>query len=423
MGSKNLKAVVVHGNKAIPVHSQSDSNFLENIMKWREHSKNTAMGKMVDNYGTIGFFLPYHSRGWVPIKNLTTNILHGEEFFEAGYIREKAHRGAPRSCSGCTFRQCRTVEVVRGPYKGVVGEEVEYEILAGFGSNWGICDPGAVTMLNNLNDNLGMDAKETTFLISMIMEGYDKGLIKKSDLDGIDLKWGDVEAAAEMLKKISYRDGFGDILAEGVMRVADKLGGEFPDMAVFVKKGNAPHVHDLRTRWGTLFNQVVSNMGSQEGIDLTSKAYPDLGIEKPTSKPDEYLGEVEAKTSYLRQLEDCLVFCYFQRCPVHRLVETCNCLTGSDYNDKSILNVGRRVVNLLRMFNKREGMTKEEDCFSHRIGLPPVNGPGKNKSLSPTFEKVRDAYYRAMGWGHDGMPTRKTLEELDIEFTMTSFGK
>jgi len=422
MGSKNLKALVVHGNRGVPMDPQDRGTFLGCVRQWREEAQNTAMGQMVNTQGTIGMFTPYHSRGWVPVRNLTTNVFPGEEFFEADYIRKKVYRSQPRSCHGCTFHHCHMVEVMRGPYRGVVGEEVEYEILAGFGPNWGIYDPGAVTMLNDLNDRLGMDAKEATFVISMIMEGYERGLIRREDIDGIDLKWGNVEAAADLLRRISRRDGFGDVLADGVMRVAQKLGAEFPNMAVYVKKGNAPHIHDPRVRWGTLFNQVVSNMGSQEGIDMTARGSADLGIERPTTEPDEYLGEVEAKTASLRQFQECLMYCYFQSCSLKTAVKTLNCLTGADYAVEDALEVGRRVVNLLRMFNRREGMTKEDDCFSPRLGQPPIDGPGKGKSMAPTFEEVRNAYYRTMGWGDDGMPTRKTLEELDLGFTVSVLG-
>jgi len=299
-----------------------------------------------------------------------------------------------------------------------VAEEAEYECLAGFGPNWGIYDPGAVTMLSSLNDDLGMDAKEVSFLISMMMEGYEKTLIRKEDLDGIDLRWGNVKAAAEMLKRISRRDGFGDTLAEGVMRVANKLGGEFPNMAVYVKRGNAPHIHDPRARWGTLFTQAVSNMGSQEGIDMSTRGSDDLGIDRPTSEPDEYLGEVNAKTTALRQLGDSLIFCYFQSCSLKTMVQTLNCLTGAGYLVGDGLKVGRRVVNLLRMFNKREGITNEHDSFSPRLGQPPVDGPAEGKTLSPTFKKARDAHYRGMGWNNEGLPTRETLEELDLGFTI-----
>ena len=422
MGAKGLKAIVVQGSQAIPIDPADSTVFLDNITQWRNEAHNTAMGKSTGKSGTIGSFLNFHSKGWVPVKNLTTNLFPGTERFDADYIRKKAHTSIPRSCYTCTFHHCHAVQVTRGPYKGSVGEEVEYEILAGFGPNWGIYDPGTTTMLNTLNDDLGMDAKELSFLISMMMEGYEKGMISREDLGGIDLKWGDTEAAIEMMKRISRREGIGNLLAEGVKRSSDKLAGEFPSIAVYVKNGNAPHIHDPRSRWGTLFNQVVSNMGSQEAQDLTGRGSADLEIEKPTAEPDEYLGEVNAKSAAWRQFQECLTYCYYQTASGKTMIETLNNLTGSDYDMAHALKIGKRVVNLMRMFNIREGLTKEQDSFSLRLGTPPVDGPAVGKSLAPTFERVLQAYYRAAGWDEKGIPKRELLEELDLGFTVSVLG-
>jgi aldehyde:ferredoxin oxidoreductase len=419
MGAKNLKAVVVHGSRKIPMDPPEIASFIRSAKQWRKEAEQTALGKMVNEKGTLGLFTPYHAKGWVPVQNLTTNVFQGAENFDADHIRENLYKKIPRSCHGCTFAHCHTVQVTQGAYKGLIGEEPEYEIMAGFGPNWGVSDPGAVTMLNKLNDSLGMDAKETSFLISMMMEGYDKGLIAREDMDGLDLKWGNVEAVTDVLKKISRRDGIGDTLAEGVMRTAETLGGAFPNMAVFVKKGNAPHIHDLRTRWGTLFTQTISNTGSHEGIDMTVRFSTELGFDRPTSEPDEYLAKVQARTGPKRQFEECLGFCYFQACSLKTMAETLNAVTGGGYDVEECLKVGRRGINLLRMFNRRRGMTKDHDCFSPRLGQAPVDGPGKGKSLMPTYEKVRDAYYQEMEWDENGMPTREILEKLDLTFTLS----
>ncbi len=423
MGSKGLKAIVVQGNQAIPIERTDSEAFLENIMQWRNEALNTSMGNSTNKYGTIGSFLNFYRKGWVPVKNLTTNVFPGTDEFNADYIRKKAYKSVPRTCYNCTFRHCHSVQVTRGPYKGAVGEEVEYEILAGFGPNWGIYDPGTTTMLNTLNDDLGMDAKELSFLMSMMMEGYEKGMIGKEELDGLDLKWGNAKTIAEMMRRISRREGMGGLLAEGVKRSSDKLGGEFPNIAVYVKKGNAPHIHDPRSRWGTLFNQVVSDMGSQEAQDLTAKGSSDLGIEKPTAEPDEYLGEVNAKSAWWRQFQECLNYCYFQTATGKTMIKTLNNLTGSDYDMEHALKIGKRVVNLMRMFNIREGMTKEHDSFSPRLGMPPVDGPAQGKSIKPTFDSVLQAYYKMSGWDQEGVPRRELLEELDLGFTVSVLGK
>lgn len=419
MGSKNLKAIVVHGRQKIPFDPLKTASFLDNVQTWRRQACNTSLGKVVDAKGTLGLFHSYYQKGWLPVKNLTTNIFPEAGAFEADYLRGNLYRMVPRSCFGCTFHHCHAVQITKGKYKGLVAEEPEYEMMAGFGPNLGIYDPAAVTMLSDLNDRLGMDGKEASFLISMLMEGYEKGLIGKKAIDGIDLKWGNIEAVKQVLNKISRREGVGDLLAEGVMRVSEKLGGEFPDMAVFVKKGNAPHIHDPRTRWGTLFTQAIANTGTQEGADMTSRANPELGFDRPTSEPDEYVGKVQALTGPKRQFEECLVFCYFQACSLKTMVDTLNTVTGAQYSVEDCLEIGRRVINLLRMFNKREGMTGEDDNFSPRLGQRPVDGPGKGKSFAPTFKRAKQAYYREMGWDENGMPTRETLEELDLGFTLS----
>jgi len=421
MGFKNLKALVVEGDGPVPIHPDRIDAFKAAILRWREEACASGLGKTVHEKGTLGLFKPYQDKGWVPVKNLTTNQLSDEALqqLDWAYMRKDLYEKVPRACHACTFNHCHTVRVQKGRYEGFVGEEPEYEILAGFGSNWGVHDPGAITMLNGLNDDLGLDAKEVSFLISMLMEGYAKGLIGSADLDGLKLEWGNVEAVRQLMRKISKKEGVGAMLAEGVMRTAEKLGGEFPNMAVFVKRGNAPHIHDPRTRWGTLFTQAISNMGSQEGMDMTARANPELGLDRPTSEPDEYLGQVQAITGPKRQFEECLVFCYFQACSFETMVQTLNTLVGAEYSVDECLKVGRRVINLMRMFNKREGMTPADDNFSPRLGQPPVDGPGKGKSLAPAFEAVRDAYYRAMGWDENGMPTREALEELDLGFTLS----
>ncbi|RLC02830.1 MAG: hypothetical protein DRH90_12900 [Deltaproteobacteria bacterium] len=418
MGSKNLKAIVVEGGGPVPIHPDRVSDFKAAVLRWREEACATGLGKTVHEKGTLGLFKPYHDKGWVPVKNLTTNQLPDEALnqLDWSYMRNELYEKVPKACHACTFQHCHTVRVKEGHYKGIVGEEPEYEILAGFGPNWGIHDPGAITMLNNLNDNLGMDAKEVSFLISMLMEGVEKGEINKENLDGIDLTWGNIEAVEQILRKISKRDGIGDVLAGGVMRTARDLGGEMDDMAVYVKQGNAPHIHDPRTRWGTLFTQVISNTASQEGMDMTSRANPELGFTEPTSEPDAYLAEVQAKTGPKRQFEECLVFCYFQACSLKHTVYTMNVLTGGAFTVQECLTVGERVINLLRIYNVREGLVMDDDCYSHRLGERPKDGPGKGKSMNPTFDRVRAAYYQSMGWDEKGVPIPETLERLGLGF-------
>jgi len=156
-------------------------------------------------------------------------------------------------------------------------------------------------------------------------------------------------------------------------------------------------------------------MGSQEGIDMTLKVSKELGIDEPTSLPNEFVGEAQAKTGPKRQFEECLIFCYYQSPNLSTLVEGLNAIAGSELTVDDCLNIGRRVVNLLRVFNIRHGFTAEQDSFSPRLGEPPSDGPGKGQSLAPSFERIKRGYYKAMGWDErTGFPLPDTLRGLGL---------
>jgi len=415
MGSKRLKAIVVQGKGGVKTFAEKNA-VKKIVLDWIIEARESSLGRVISKHGSAGLFTSYYSRGWVPVKNLTTNLFPNSGTFDGAFLREKFFRMMPRSCHACTFHHCHSVEVLEGPFKGFIGEEPEYEIFAGFGPNLGIYDPGAVTRLNNVNDRLGMDAKEVAFLLSLVMECFEKGLLKKRDLDGLEPKWGDVESVECLMKKIANRQGIGDRLAEGTMRTGQWIGGEALNMAVYVKQGNSPHIHDPRTRWGTLFTQAISNMGSQEGIDMTLKFSKELGIDEPTSLPNEMVGKAQARTGPKRQFEECLTFCYYQSPNFTTLVRALNAITGSDFTIDECLTVGRRLINLLRVFNIRHGFTAEQDSFSLRLGEPPSDGPGKGQTMAPTYEEIKRCYYREMGWDEKtGFPLPATLRGLGLE--------
>ncbi len=254
------------------------------------------------------------------------------------------------------------------------------------------------------------------------MECYAKGTISNKDLDGIELSWGNADGIIQILEKIATREGVGNMLAEGVMRVSEQIGKEAPDLAVYVKKGQAPHVHDLRTRWGTLFTQAISNTGSQEGIDLTLNVDPDLGIDEPIPDPDERLPKAQAKTGPRRQFEETLIVCYFLargQGSLNNIIDTLNVVTGFDLNVGEALRIGHRIINLLRVFNIKHGWALEDDFFSPRLGEMAVDGPQAGKSMAGPFESLRRIYYKEMGWGENtGIPLPQTLKKLGLEYTV-----
>ncbi|KKM09635.1 hypothetical protein SY88_17590 [Clostridiales bacterium PH28_bin88] len=418
MGSKKLKAVVVLGNGRVPVNPGTQDEFRAAIRKWAGDAKEGGLGATVDRLGSAGLFEAYYQNGWVPVKNLAETKFPAHERFDGVYLRQN-FPGKRNSCYACPMDHCRRMTIPNGKYAGMVVEEPEYEDLAGWGSNVGNDDPAAAFYLTDLTDRLGLDLKEATFLVSLLMECYEKGLLTAKDLDGLQLDWGNIEAIAELLKRIAGLEGVGEHLAGGVVKAARWIGKEAPRFAVYVKRGYAPHVHDLRTKWGAIFTQAISQMGSQQGIDLTNKAAPDIGIDQPVGFSAEGIPRAEAMTGRKRQLEDCLGVCYFVcRGPggLNHYIQALNALTGWDMSVEEALTVGERVINLLRLFNIRFGHTVDDDSVSPRLLEPPKDGPGAGKSLAPWFNQMRRTYYESMGWDPDsGHPLPETLDRLGIK--------
>jgi len=423
MGSKKLKAIVVQGDMPVPIPDEAHDKLRELVREWIKRARKSPLGTKISAFGTAGLFSSYYSRGWLPVKNLTSNIFPEYSEFDGKYLREQVYKKVKSSsCYRCPLGHCRISQVMVGPYRGLVTEEAEYECLAGWGPNVGITDPGVAIKLSHTADDLGLDTKEGTFLFSLLMECYEKGVVSSKDMDNIKLSWGNEQGISSLLGKIAKREGVGDMLAEGVVRVAQQIGKEALSFAVYVKRRQAPHVHDLRTRWGTLFTQALSNTSSQEGYDLTANVDLDLGIKKPLSYPDEEVPKAQAKTGPRRQFEESLVVCYFLakgQGSLKNITDTVNTVTGFDLSVDDSLQVGRRIINLLRVFNLRHGLTLEDDSFSPRLGMIPTDGPQAGKSMKDVFESLRKIYYKEMGWDEDtGVPLPQTLKELGLGHTI-----
>jgi aldehyde:ferredoxin oxidoreductase len=365
-------------------------------------------------YGTAFAFEIFVPIGALPIRNYTTNIFPEWEKFKGEYLRNH-FKIKPTPCWACRMGHCSLMEVTEGPYKGFVGEEPEYEALAAMGSIIGQTDPGSAVMLANLIDRLGMDCNESGYLTGWLMECYEKGLLKKNDLDGIEMTWGNVEATVQMLKKIAHRQGCGNLLAEGVKRAAETIGGEVLNCAVYTQKGASPRGHDHRGFWTELIDTCLSNTGTIETGGPLAKPHV-LGLAPVQNRFDPL--EVSTQNAQLnggRQFEDCLGVCRFCTSDFNLTLECLNAITGWDFTIPEAMDVGRRIINQLRVFNFRHGLTKEIEAPSSRYGSTPVDGPAKGIAIMPHWESIRRNYYQQMGWDPEmGRPLPETLEKLGL---------
>jgi aldehyde:ferredoxin oxidoreductase len=365
-------------------------------------------------FGTNFGFVPLGPMGAVPIKNYTTNIFPEIDQFKGEYLRSHFTM-KPSPCWACAIAHCRMVEITEGPYKGFVGEEPEYEGMAAMGPVIGQTDPAAAIVLGNVVDRLGLDINESGYMIGMIMECYEKGILKKEDLDGVEMNWGNVEGAIAMLKKIANREGCGKMFAEGVKRSAEKLGPEVMGLAVYTQKGASPRGHDHRAHWMEFIDTCLSNTGTVETSGHMFNP-PNLGLEPVKDRFDPIaMSTQNAKLNGGRNFEDSLGICRLCTPSLKLSLECLNAVTGWDFQVPDAVEFGLRIVNLMRMFNFRHGLTKEMEGPSERYGSTPVDGPAKGISIGVHWDRIRDNYYEQMGWDvGTGKPLPETLKKLGL---------
>jgi len=413
MGSKNLKAVVAFKSKG-------------SFGVWSPDLLKTKAGEMVAHavslprtkWGTGGGFSTQHEKGSLPIKNYTTNIFPEHEKMNGQYMRTHFKVRA-RPCYKCAVAHVKEVTVTEGPYKGFVGEEPEYELLAAFGPQIGNTDLGAVVMLANEVDTLGMDCNETGWIIGWAMECYEKGVFTTKETDGLELTWGNVEAVKTLMNRIARREGYlGNLLAEGVMRASKKIGGEAADWAIYGQKGSAPRGHDHRGRWFELFDTCMTNTSTLEATH--GPIQPQLvDMETPSDHfSHEQVSTFNARYNGIGLFYDCLGICRFVGCSPKMLISCLNATTGWNWTLEEAFTLGRRIVNLLRVFNLSHGMDIKDERPSARYGSIPVDGPNKGVNIMEKWDEMVHNYYTRMGWDPvTGAPLAETLKELDLSDT------
>jgi len=404
LGFKKLKAIIAfRGAGRIEVH---DPEALLEVSQ--------EMYEDVEYFrGTIGGVERMYKGGAgdLPIKNYSTydwGINPGElEAFNAKSVRD-SYQKTRMQCWGCRLLHSTMFEVKEGRYTGEV-EEPEYEQMAAWGPVIGNTDVEAAFMLSGLTDRLGLDNNEAGWAVGWVMECMEKGFLTEEQV-GFTTGWGDVEGAANILRMVAGREGFGDVLAEGVRRASMKIGGDAAGFAVYTVKGNTPRGHDHRYRWAEMFDTCVSNTGTIE----THMSVMSPAAQGPEN-PMEVSGEV-ARTRGLMQLEDSVGTCRFNtRMNAERIARAVSAATGWDIAKEEAWDVGRRTVNLLRAFNLQAGITAEHDRPSPRYGSTPVDGPIKGTGIMPHWDEMLRNYYTLMGWDPEtGVPLRETLENLGL---------
>ncbi len=416
MGSKNLKAVVVQGKQDPTMANPVDMKSLSRTMNL-EVGGDAQKGATMRVYGTSYVPDVTNELGILPTYNARTGVFAGTENINGPALNEK-YLIRPTPCYRCTLACGRLTEVKDPGYEGK-GEGPEYETIATFGSSCGVDYLGAVTKANYLCNELGMDTITLGMTISCAMEMVEDGIIPESDV-GQPLGFGDADAMIDMVKKTAYRDGFGDLLAEGSAWLAAKYG--YPKYSMTAKKLEVPG-YDPRGAKGMGLLYATSNIGASHMAG--DVAYPEVFGTPKKVDPLATAGKAELVARYTDAFVviDATGVCVFVSVrymfngEVHllptRLTQLMNATTGADYTPEALLEAGERVYNLERLFLLKAGFTKADDTLPKRMLEEPLPaGPAKGHVAD--LDKMLPEYYQLRGWDENGIPTEEKLQTLGL---------
>ena len=273
--------------------------------------------------------------------------------------------------------------------------------------------------------------------IAFAMECFEHGLIGLEDTGGINLRFGNAEAMLTILEQIARREGFGDLLAEGSLRAAEKIGGDAKFFAMQVK-GQELAMHEPRGKYNVGMGYAISEIGADHLVVVHDPAFsnPDsiqfksaapLGI--TVAQPPRLLNAEKMKHFYILEkwgsLEKVIGYCFFGPAPrsfipVEDVLTSVNAATGWNLTMDDALQIGERATNMARIFNLREGFSRKDDTLPERIFQGLENGPLQGLGLPrDDFEQALTILYELKGWSPEtGVPTRKRLEELSLDWAV-----
>lgn len=405
MGSKLLKAIVTRGTGTVHVYDpEKYQRALQLAFRAvRMSSETTLLG----HEGTANILNIINVMGALPTRNFqrgqfeAADAISGAAFRKHNWARDYACFGCPIACGKYT-RALDDGKVIEGP---------EYETIYALGTNCALGDREVIIHLNWLCDEYGMDTISVGGIVGFAMEMFERGIVSAADLDGIEPRFGDGDAAVALVEKMAKVEGCGEWLAQGVAAIAERYPEAQP-FAMHVKGLEMPGYHPSAAK-GTALAYAVSERGAchLRGAplgELFSGSADPLTIE---GKPQLFRDHQANKAVW-----DSACLCFFTAygMSLKELWQLVLAATGFDYPTVRDLElVGERISTLARLFNVREGFTRAHDTLPARnLSQPMAGGPADGQVVE--LQPMLDEYYSIMGWDAEGIPTPERLRELGL---------
>ena len=415
MGSKRLKAIAVRGT--LPLSFYDEDKLKEGVQKILPFCQPRKPEERMA--GDMHVFKSFFVYGRVPVKNWS------EGSFDEGYVYTETMREAePLHCAHCPNSCLESYQLKNGE------RHMVWEAWGPLGTNCCIANAEVLQQAYTLCNKYGLDTISAGAIIAFAMECFEKGLITRDDTDGVELTWGNHQAMMEMLRKIGEREGFGELLGEGVKRAAERIGGTASEYAMHVKGLEFP-AHEPRALASHMLGYATGSIGAahmepigadglENWMELDEpRTAPELGFPVALKRFDvEGKGRLVARTQDFSALLDSITVCLFLSIahtvkPSHYL-PVLNSATGWDMTLNEFMLTGERITNLKRMFSVKRGVSRKDDILPARILTQRLTSGGTRGNLFHLGAMLNE-YYSVRGWSEEGIPTREKLIELGLE--------
>jgi len=430
MGSKNLKAIAVRGTNTIAI---ADKDKLKEARKvfTKAMKDSEVLYPAFSKIGTPMVVDHTCHMGIFPTKNFLGTGEY-DPIEKIGVEVQMTRNVGKEHCYGCPVG-CSQVKLAKtGEYAGTMTEGPEFETMYSFGGVTGVENIDAIIAADRLADEMGFDTISSGVTIAFAMELFEKGILTKEDTNGLELTFGNDKAMMDILKQLSYRKGFGALLADGSRIAAQKIGKGSEKYAMHVKGLELP-AYDVRGAKSHGLNFATAFTGADHCRGYAFQEIFGIPIPKEVDRfSAEGKGELTKWNQDIRTaVTDAPTMCGFIfdmaviGIAAQNTADLMEAVTGVSYSTDDILKVGERINNLARAFNVREGFTRADDTLPDRLMDEPISG-GVSKGHSITRDELTqmlDEYYMARGWNVEtGAPTPEKLSELGLDYVVEQLG-
>ncbi len=411
MGSKNLKAVVLKGSGKIRVKDTRKITYILSRLLPLIMSSPTVQIQAL--YGTAGEVQEFYEYGDMPIKNFTKGVFENIERLTGKALKESGMVTGVYGCWACPVKCWKLIDA-----KGVKQRAPEYETLGSLGTLLMISDPLIIKEANELCNRYGLDTIGAGVTLAWAFESYERGLISKEDTGGLELRWGDGATVLKLIEMMGKREGFGKLLSEGCKRASEIIGKGIEKYCMNVKGAEVP-MHDPRAFKGMGLQYATSNRGADHLYGLffrieEGERVQDLKIyERVDRFTTKGKGWMVATMMIWSEVQESVGVCKFVEIPPAHVAGLYTFATGIKKTLPMLMEVGKRVFMLKRLFNNANGISRKDDTLPERFLKEPLR-EGGSAGQTVDLETMLNEYYEFMGWDERGVPRKEVLESLGI---------